>query len=59
MVNIYKNLGLFESHGSSEGTVEITAPSVESIAGSVSYNHTCAGITYSLNGSFEVVHCAN
>jgi len=57
MVTVYRNIGSFEGHGSNAGSVEITASSAESIAGTVAYTDTLDGVSLSLNGSFEVVHC--
>ena len=59
MVTIYRNIGSFEGRGTNAGSVEITASSAESIAGTVAYTDDSDGTALSLNGSFEVVHCAN
>jgi hypothetical protein len=57
MVTIYRNIGSFEGRGTNAGSVEITASSAESIAGTVAYTDESEGISLSLNGGFEVVHC--
>jgi hypothetical protein len=57
MVTIYRNIGSFEGKGTNAGSVEITASSAESIAGTVAYTDDYEGTALSLNGSFEVVHC--
>ena len=59
MVTIYRNIGSFEGKGTNAGSVEITASSAESIAGTVAYTDDSDGTALSLNGSFEVVHCSN
>ena len=57
-VNMYYNIGEFTGAGSNSGTVEITASSAASVAGSVSYAYTDdEGLTYALDGTFEVVRC--
>ena len=57
MVTIYSNRGSFEGKGTNAGTVEITASSAESIAGTVAYDDEYEGTALALNGSFEVIHC--
>jgi hypothetical protein len=57
MVTVYTNKGGFEGKGTNAGSVEITASSAESIAGTVAYNDEYEGTTLALNGGFEVVHC--
>jgi hypothetical protein len=57
MVTIYSNVGSFEGKGTNAGSVEITASSAESIAGTVAYTDNSDGTALALNGSFEVVHC--
>jgi hypothetical protein len=59
MVTIYRNIGSFEGRGTNAGSVEITASSAESIAGTVAYTDESEGISLSLNGGFEVVHCSD
>lgn len=57
MVNFYYNIGSFEGLGRNAGTVEITASSAESVAGTVSFDEVIDGTTLSLNGSFELSRC--
>jgi hypothetical protein len=57
LITIYRNKGGFEGKGTNSGSVEITASSAESIAGTVTYNDESDGTTLALNGSFEVVNC--
>ncbi|HOX47252.1 MAG TPA: hypothetical protein PK668_26905 [Myxococcota bacterium] len=60
MITVYVNRSGFQGVGSNDGTVEITASTPESIAGSVSYSASPGGEhTVSLNGTFEVVRCAD
>ena len=54
---IYRNVGSFEGKGTNSGSVEITASSAESVAGTVAYTDESDGTALALNGSFEVVHC--
>jgi hypothetical protein len=56
-VNLYYNVDEFSGHGTGGGTVEITASSATSVAGTVSWSTTATGLTYSVNGTFEVVNC--
>ncbi|MCB9660040.1 MAG: hypothetical protein H6726_20490 [Sandaracinaceae bacterium] len=58
-VQLYSNVGGFESTGSNQGTLVITSVTDESIAGQITYSYTSADEqTYTLTGTFEVVHCA-
>jgi hypothetical protein len=57
LITIYRNVGGFEGKGTNSGSVEITASSAESVAGTVAYNDESDGTTLALNGDFEVVHC--
>jgi hypothetical protein len=57
-VNLYHNVGDFEGVGSGGATVTITASSDAAVAGTVDYAYTDdEGLTYSLEGSFEVLRC--
>jgi hypothetical protein len=58
VVQIYDNVGEFSGTGSNRGTIEITAVSDASVAGSVSYSYTDdEARTYGLSGTFEVFRC--
>ena len=57
LITIYTNKGGFEGKGTNSGSVEITASSAESVAGTVTYNDESDGTTLALNGTFEVVNC--
>lgn len=66
-VGSYSNVGIdfvhasstdFSFVGSSDASLNITAATADTIAGSVSYSYTDTdGAAYHLNGTFEVVHC--
>lgn len=57
LITVYRNVGSFEGKGTDTGSVEITASSAESIAGTVAYTDEYEGTALALNGTFEVVHC--
>lgn len=57
LITIYRNVGSFEGKGTNAGSVEITASSAESVAGTVAYTDESDGTALALNGDFEVVHC--
>lgn len=57
LIEIIQNHGNYEGHGSNSGSVTITSVTADSVAGSVSYADTIDGMTYGINGTFEVVHC--
>jgi hypothetical protein len=58
-VQMFDNVGSFEGVGSNTGTVELTAVSDTSIAGSLDFSFTDdEGRTFSASGTFEVLHCA-
>jgi hypothetical protein len=57
LITIYRNKGGFEGKGTNSGSVEITASSAESVAGTVAYTDESDGTALALNGTFEVVHC--
>jgi len=57
-VNLYHNVDGFEGAGSNGGSVTITASSADSVAGTISYAYTDdAGMTFGLDGTFDVVRC--
>lgn len=59
VVQLYSNVGRFESTGSNQGTLVITSVTDESVAGEITYSYTSDDEdTYTLMGTFEVVHCA-
>jgi hypothetical protein len=60
LVQILRNLGSFEGTGTNSGSVEITAVTADSVAGSVTYSYTDdQSQTYGLAGTFEVIRCPN
>lgn len=60
LVQILRNLGSFEGTGTNSGTIEITAVTADSVAGSVAYSYTDdQAQTYGLSGTFEVIRCPN
>jgi hypothetical protein len=58
-VELIQNLGSFMGTGSNKGSLEITASSVASIAGTIAYSDTIDGESYAVNGSFEVTRCGD
>jgi hypothetical protein len=58
-VEVIHNLGSFMGTGSNRGSVEITASSAASIAGTVAYADMIDGNPYAINGSFEVTRCGD
>ena len=58
-VSIYRNVDEFGGFGTGGGTVTITASSATSVAGSITWSTTDEGLTYSVNGTFEVVNCGS
>jgi len=60
LVQILRNLGDFEGTGSNTASVDITAVSADSVAGSVTYSYTDdQSQSYALSGTFEVIRCPN
>jgi hypothetical protein len=60
LVQILRNVGGFEGTGANSGSVELTAVTADSVAGSVTYSYTDdQGQTYGLSGTFEVIRCPN
>ena len=60
LVQILRNLGNFEGTGSNTASVDITAVSADSVAGSVTYSYTDdQSQSYALSGTFEVIRCPN
>ena len=57
IVEVFTNVGGFAGSGSNAGSVEITASTAESVAGTVTYADTIESRSYGLSGSFEVVRC--
>ena len=53
------NTGTYGSYGADSGSVEITAVSPDSVAGTIAFDYTSGGGSHSaVEGSFAVVHCA-
>jgi hypothetical protein len=58
MVELYNARGGFESFGANKGTVQLTAVTATSVAGSVQYGYTSSeDQRYELAGDFEVARC--
>jgi len=57
-VQMFRNVSTFEGVGSSGGSVEITASSDVSVAGTLSFDYTDdTNRTFTASGMFEVVRC--
>ncbi len=58
-VQLLRNIDSYEGVGSNTGSVTLTAVSDEAIAGTVSFDYTDSRSRhFSINGDFEVLHCA-
>lgn len=58
-VELIQNLGSFTGTGSNKGSVEITASSAASVAGTIAYTDTIDDQPYAMNGMFEVTRCGD
>ena len=56
-VEMYQNNGNFESIGSSDGTLDVTAITDTTLSGTIAYSTTLDGKSYAINGTFEVNRC--
>ncbi len=58
-VQMFSNVGSFEGVGASLGTLTITSVTDASVAGEITFDYTDGeGRHFTLDGTFEVVHCA-
>jgi len=59
-IAVFENHGSFSGTGGNGGTVEISVSTTDVIAGTVAYSYTDSetGDSYRLDGTFEVLRCA-